>query len=273
MHDLRVHELDGRRHQAIAHNLAYGVGGIAHLVKAGDRRHDAFWQSAQPQRDLGGDRQRPLRADEQADQIVAARAFQGIAAQVQDFAGGQHNIQLEHIVASQAIFHRAHATGAIRYHSAKRGHVRAARRRREKEALRAQLSVQLVIHDARLDAHLQILRAHLQNAIPFVHGEDDAATGGDGVALQAGAAAPGHHRHAMLGGPPQHGADLLGALRPDDDLWQVRWVPRLVPGVRLQIGLFDRDALWGGNGLQVLDVLWLNHVGCSKEMISGLVPK
>ena len=72
-----------------------------------------------PQRDLRGDAERALGADERAEQVVA-RAGRALAAELHQLAVGEHDLQTGHVVRGEAVLEAVRAAGVL-------GHVAADR--------------------------------------------------------------------------------------------------------------------------------------------------
>ena len=84
------------------------------------------------------------------------------------------------------------------------------------EAQRGQLAVELLERHARLHHGDLVLGVDLENPLHAVEGEQDAVGDGNGGAGEPGAAAPGHHRDAVLAGQLQDLGHLAGRPRQDE---------------------------------------------------------
>ena len=135
-------------------------------------------------------------------------------------AGAEDRFDAEHLVAGDAVLHRPHAAGV-------RGDVAAEARRvlpgehRVDQAVRGGRFVELGERHAGLDDGDVVLEIDLLDLGHVLERDEDPAGPGDARTRQAGAAAPGGDRHALLAGEPDDGRDLLGRCRPDDDVGQM----------------------------------------------------
>ena len=134
---------------------------------------------------------------------------------MRDRAIGQHHLLLEHVVDRLAVEHRARAARIVGHHAADRGAAGGRDVGREPEAVRLELRVQLVEHDARLDARPALLDVQLQNAIEILRGVDD-DPGADGLAGLRRAAATHRQRTAMLRTDSDDADQIFARPRQDD---------------------------------------------------------
>ena len=98
---------------------------------------------------------------------------------------------------------------------------------REEQPGVAQVFVELLARDARLDRGVEIFGVDPQHAVHLRQIDADAALQCRDMALQRGAGAEGDHRRLVLRAEPDDRRDFLGALREG----------HRVGGVRLMIGL------------------------------------
>ena len=80
-----VHHLDRGRQDSRGDDAGHGRAGVVGRVEGGELRHDRLGPAEEPERDLGGDPERPLRADEDAEH-VRARRVEALAAEPDDLA-------------------------------------------------------------------------------------------------------------------------------------------------------------------------------------------
>ena len=76
------------------------------------RLHGRFGDQAQ--RDLGDDRKRALRSDEQLRQVVADDVLDRLRTGADDFACWQHGFERQHVTLGGAVLDRARTTGTLR---------------------------------------------------------------------------------------------------------------------------------------------------------------
>ena len=67
-----IHQLERGRSDSLLRDRHHGVGGVLNGVEDGQQRGHSFRQPHQPDGDLGGNAQSPLRADKEAGKIVSA---------------------------------------------------------------------------------------------------------------------------------------------------------------------------------------------------------
>jgi uncharacterized protein YfaP (DUF2135 family) len=146
--------------------------------------------TGQGERQLRQHAERPFRADEQPEEVIARRTLARAIAEPQHVARAGHDGGRADVVARAAVLDRVDAARVVRDHAADRRPVGApAGRRRKEEAVRPEVAVQLGVDDARLDVDLQVVRAdghHARHARAIEH---DAAADGDRIALEVTRAA------------------------------------------------------------------------------------
>ncbi len=79
---------------------------------------------------------------------------------------------LQHVIDGLAVQHAARAAGIVGHHAADGGAAGGGNIRREAQAQRRELRVQLIEHDARLDARPALLRVHFEHAVVIFRGID-----------------------------------------------------------------------------------------------------
>ena len=169
----------------------------------------------QPQGRLGGEGERALRADDELREVVARRGLHELAAGAQHLAGAEHGGEAEHLVAGDAVAHRAHAAGVGGHVAAQAGGALAGEHRVH-EAVRLERLVELVERDPGLHDGDVVGVVDLEDLGHALERHEDAVGPGDARAGQAGARAAGGDRHAVLGGPREDGRHLVGVGGPHD---------------------------------------------------------
>ena len=84
------------------------------LVEHGERREHrglVLGARVEPEHRLGDERERALRADDELGEVVAGGRLHEPAAGADHLAGGEHRLEAEHLMAGDAVLHRAHAAG------------------------------------------------------------------------------------------------------------------------------------------------------------------
>ncbi len=202
----RLHHRDHRLHR-ISERRELAAGG-------GDRLRNAV----QPELDFGDDAERALRADEEAGEVVAGRGFAHPAAGADHPPVGERDGEAEHVVADGAVADRVGAGGAGRAHAADRA--LAAGIDREEQALVAQMLVQELAGDAGLDAAIHVGLVDLEDPGHARKVEADAAAHRRDMALERGAGAERHHRHAGRVAEGEQPRGFLGVLDEGDGVGQ-----------------------------------------------------
>ena len=116
--------------------------------------------------------QRPLGADEQLRQVVAAGALDELPAGAQHRAVGEHDFESQHVVAGHPVADGTHAAGVGGDVAPERAAL-LARGHRVDEPKRRQLGVQLVQRHARLDHGDLVLGVDLADPPHAVEGQQD----------------------------------------------------------------------------------------------------
>ena len=138
-----------------------------------DRGRDRLGNAVEPQRHLGNDAERAFRSDKQPGQVVAGGGFAGPPRCPNDAAVGEHDRQRQHVLPHRPVSHRVGARGARRRHAAERGV--GAGIDREEQAGVAQVFVELLARDARLDGGVEVLGVDPQHAVHLRQVDADAA--------------------------------------------------------------------------------------------------
>ena len=97
-----VHHLDRARDHARRHDRGDHLAGLDRRPEEGHERAHRLRLGHDPQPDLGCDAERPLRADEGAEQVEPGRV-ELLAAQPCDLAVGEHELEAGHVVGGEAV--------------------------------------------------------------------------------------------------------------------------------------------------------------------------
>ncbi|CAB4915616.1 unannotated protein [freshwater metagenome] len=206
-----VDQLERRRHQAgLAHRPHGRAGGHDGGEEAGDG-HGRRGQRAQPDGDLGDDPERALRPDDQAHQVVARHALGGAPTEPDDLAAAGHDLELEHVVAGDAVLHAAQAPGVGRHVAADRRPGRARGVRGVPEAVLGHRGAQVVVDDPGLDDGQPLQGVDLEHPVHPLERHDDAALERVRPAGQPGAGTAGDDRDAVAQARAHHVDDVGGA--------------------------------------------------------------
>ena len=179
-----------------------------------DGGRDRLRDRPQPQRELGDDPERALRADEQAREVVAGARLARPRAGTDHAPVGQHDLEREHVLAHRPVADGVGPGGAGGRHAAERRV--GARVDAEERALAADPLLERRAGDAGLDGDVEVLDAHAQDRVHQARVDRDAALDREHVALERGAGAERHDRHVVLGASAHDRGDLLGRARERD---------------------------------------------------------
>ena len=192
-----IEQFDPRHRQAGLDGGNHRITGGTNRRKRANARRNRLGNAIEPERRLGDNAQRALRADKQPCQVIARRTLFGAGGGFDDFAIRGHHAQRDHILLHRAITHRIGAGRAGRDHAAERGV--GTRINREEQALVAQVQVELLARHARLHHAVKILGMHRDNCIHHRSIDANPAIGRVDMAFQRGAGAKRDDRHAMAG--------------------------------------------------------------------------
>ena len=168
----------------------------------------------QLQGQLGDHSERSFRAHEEAREIVTSGRFLCAASCGDHVAVGQHGFEGQHIVLHGAVAHRI-GTGATRCrHTPERG-VRAGIEG-EEQALIAQVLVELLAGDTRLDQAVEVGRIHREHLVHVAKVDGHAAKRRVHVPLQRGAGSESDHRNAVRRADAHDVLHVARRLRIDD---------------------------------------------------------
>mmetsp|Transcript_38044 Transcript_38044/g.122142 ORF Transcript_38044/g.122142 Transcript_38044/m.122142 type:complete len:362 (+) Transcript_38044:468-1553(+) len=230
-----VEGVNGRRVQKFAsfQRDARGQQGDDGLAGQADRREgdDRGREEGRTRRELygalGQNAQRALRADEEADQVVAGAGFSELAPAVGDAAVGEDDLEPRDVLAHRADRHRPGSRRAAGRHATQRGV--GAGVDGELQAGTPQTPIQRPPRHPRLAGRGLVLDALVDDPRHLraeVHA--DAALGRLDVALQRRPGPVGHDRRPRRGALPHHGAHLRGTFRKRHQLRRHALVVRLV---------------------------------------------
>ena len=213
-HGERIDEFDARDRQAGLDRLDDRVAGRLDRRELAGRRRNGFRNSEELQRDLGDDAERALRSHEQTREIVAGGRLLRAPRRLDDAPVRHDDGERQHIVLHRSVAHRVGAGCARRAHAADGGV--GAGVDREEQAGVAQIIVQRLAGDARLQHDVEVLGMHFQYLVHLRHVDRHAAIGRVGVPFERGVGAERDNRHAMAGADFHRVRHILGRLREHD---------------------------------------------------------
>ena len=176
------------------------------FVERRERRQDGGAEGRtrhQLERRFGHECERALRADDELGEVVAGRGLDDPTAGADDVAGGQRQLQSEHVLAGDPVLDRLHAAG-VRGDVAADGRAVLTRVHGVGQPDPGERGVELVELDARLhDGEMRVL-VDLEDAVHPLERHDDAAVRWDASTREPRAAAARGDRYPVLGARPEH---------------------------------------------------------------------
>ena len=209
-HAVLLHELDRRGHDAVRDDVGHGVGCRLKVVERHEQVDLHLGQGQQPQHDLGHHGERPLRADEQLDEVIARHVLDQLAAAADHLARGQHRLQAAHIVLCDAVLDRARPAGALGDVAPDRARVHAGGIGRVKKPLGLHGAVDVAGDHARLDSDHEVFLVDLEDTVHLFQRQHNAAVDGDGASAEAVSLAARGHGDALALREPEHRRHLCG---------------------------------------------------------------
>jgi AraC family transcriptional regulator of adaptative response / DNA-3-methyladenine glycosylase II len=165
-----------------------------------NRPHGSRRDGAQFQGGLNDNAECSLRADHQRRQVKAGDTLDGAVAEGEEAAVGEHNLEPQHGLASDAVL-RAEQAARVGGDVATNGGDGFARRVGGKpEAVLGKRDVQLVVDDAGLDHGEFVVDVDLEKTVHLQCGEHDLSLATDRTSGEPGARSPGDHGDPVLGG-------------------------------------------------------------------------
>ncbi len=211
-----VHHFHAAGNDARADDLGDAFAAVFGGGKADQRRARGLRFLQDTHRHFGDDAKEPLRAGDDAEEIVAA-GIEMLAAEADDFAGHQDEFAAEHVVGGHAVFEAMHAAGIFRDIAADgAGDLR----RRIRRVIEAGVGDRLrhrEIGDAGLDHGDAVVIIDLADAVELGKPEQHAVAERQRAAGQRGAGTARHHLDAFAVAKPQHLRDLGGGFRQHHD--------------------------------------------------------
>ena len=211
----RIQKFAHGRHDALAQQRFRRAQRRRVAVERAQKRAPRFRERREPQQRARDDAERPLRADPQVAQVVAADELFHGSAPAHFFARRQKAFQRDHVVARHAVFRGAQTAGVRRDVPADRAefHARGIGRIKQTELRR------LVADAPGDDAGLRVGRARRRidfKPRPMREGKRPAAADGRRRAGRSRSRAAHRHGNAARASRAQHGADVVFVARKHD---------------------------------------------------------
>src|SRR5918995_5844160 len=218
LHRQAVHHLDGGGDYPLADDPRDRAAGPFGVLEAGQQSVHRLRDPAQPECDPGCNTQRPLRAYESAEQVVAWRIRRPGAPDVRHRAIGQHDLSPHDVVRGKAVLQAVNATGVLGQVAADGGDYLAGRVWGVVVALVGDLLAHPHVDDAGLDHDPLVRDVHLQDlAHPGEH-DQDTRLDRQGPAREAGPRAPRDERNPLVVAELDYFLDVFAGLGEDDEV-------------------------------------------------------
>ena len=246
-----IHQLQHRGPHRRPHG-DHGVGGRAHGRERRHQRRPRGLRRHQPQDRPRDDAERALAAHEQLEQRQPRHVLDPLAAEGDEGAVGEHDVEAEHVVGGDAVLHAAQAAGVGGHVAADRADLERRRVGRVPQAVLGSGRLDLGVEGARLDDRDLAGGVDLDRAHPL-EAEHDPAVDGVGPAREPAAGASRDDADPVLGGPA-HGGLHLGGVHRSDHRQRLagRLVARpVVPVLLHRVGIGDHHVS-GQRGDQLL---------------------
>ena len=212
-----VHHLDRGRQDPGGDDRGHGLAGRVGRAERRQLRRHRLRLAEDAQRDLGRDPERPLGADEGAEQVGAVRV-ERLAAELDDLAVGEHDGQARDVVDGEAVLEAVRAARVLGHVAADRADLLARRIGRVEEPVRRDGARDVEVRDARLDDDPLRREIDLEDPLHPRERDDDPLGDRKRAAREAGAGSAGDERHAFARADPDDALHLGGRAGEDDEL-------------------------------------------------------
>ena len=182
-------------------------------AEAGEQRAHRLGRAQDPQRQLRRDPERPLGADERAEQAGPVVPH----GELDELAVRQHDLRCEHVVDGEAVLEAVRAAGVLGDVASDRADLLRGRIRRVVEAVGRDRARDVEVRDAGLDDDLPALDVDLEDARQARERDDDPFGHRQRAAGETGAGAAGDERDPLLVAQPDDRLHLRGAARERDE--------------------------------------------------------
>src|SRR5215210_1388914 len=218
LHGQAVHHLDGGGDYPLADDPRDRTAGTLGILEASKQGSHRLRDAAQPERDPGGDTQRPLRADERAEQVVAGSIWRPSATDVRHRAVRQHDLRAHNVVRCKAVLQAVDAAGVLGQVAADGGDDLAGGVWGVVVALVGDLLAHPHVDDPRLDHDALVRDVHLQDLAHPGEYDKNARLDRQGPTREAGSRAAGNKGNPLLVAELDYLLDVFAALREDDEV-------------------------------------------------------
>ncbi len=212
-----VHHLDRGRHDTGGDDPLHGRTRGVHRVERREQRAHRLRHADEPERDARHDAQRPLGADDDADEVRPV-GVERLAAQLDDLAVREHEREPGHVVCGEAVLEAVGAARVLRDVPADRADLLARRVGRVEESVRRDGARHVEVRDSRLDDDPLAREVDLEDAVHPRQRDDDASGDRRRASGETGPGAARDERDALAMAGAQHRLDVLRRSGKDDEL-------------------------------------------------------
>ena len=212
-----VHHLDRGRHDAGADDALHGSARGVHGVERREQRAHRLRHADEPERDARDDAQRPLRADDDADEVRPV-GVERLAAQLDELAVREHEREPGHVVCGEAVLEAVGAARVLRDVPADRADLLARRVGRVEESVRRDGARHVEVRNSRLDDDPLAREVDLEDAVHPRQRDDDASGDRRRASGEACTGAARDERDAFAMAGAQHRLDVLRRSGKGDEL-------------------------------------------------------
>src|SRR5215203_2688632 len=218
LHGQAVHHLDGSGDYPLTDDPRDRTAGPLGILEASKQGSHRLRDAAQPERDPGGDTQRPLRADERAEQVVAGSIWRPSATDVRHRAVRQHDLRAHNVVRCKAVLQAVDAAGVLGQVAADGGDDLAGGVWGVVVALVGDLLAHPHVDDPRLDHDALVRDVHLQDLAHPGEYDQYARLDRQGPTRKAGSRAAGNKGNPLVVAELDYFLDVFAALRKDNEV-------------------------------------------------------
>ena len=208
-----IHDLHRRGQDSRGDDPRHGVARGVDRREGGELRDDDLRLADDAERDLDGDPERALRADDHAEQVGPVAGVHRLAAERQQLPVGQDDACARHVVHREPVLQAVRPARVLGQVAADRADLLARRIRGVEVALRRDGPCDVEVRDAGLDDDALALEVDLEDPVHPRDRDDDSLGDRQRAAREAGARAPGDERDAVAGAEPKDGLDVLRRAR------------------------------------------------------------
>ncbi len=206
-----VHHFHAAGNDARADDARDAIAGILDALETDQQGARSFGLFQDADGDFGDHAEQAFGAGDDAQEVIAA-GIKMLAAEPDDLAGDEHNLNTENVVGRHAVFEAMHATGILRYVAADAAGDLRRRIGRVIESGVRDGAADGEIGDSGFGHHHTIGKIDFADAVELGQAEQHAVPQRECAAGERGAGAARHHFDSSSVAIAQHIGNLLGGL-------------------------------------------------------------